>query len=995
MKNFYRRGMLIIMFLLALGILVILAMSQAKAATASFKFPTSFQQEVTGQVTGTNGQPLMGVTISLKNRGVGTTTGRNGNYAITTQSGDTLVFSFIGYQKQEVPVGNRATIDIVLEEDIAAFSEVEINAGYYTVKERERTGNISRVTAEEIENQPVVSPIQALQGRMAGVEVTSGGSHPGAAPTIRIRGTNSLREEGNYPLYIIDGVPINSTPVETNSLIGNAGIDPLNNLNMSNIESIEILKDADATAIYGSRGANGVVLITTKKGKAGTGLEASFYTGAAKVPNRLDLLKTQDYLSIRRAAFENDEVEPTAANAFDLVVWDQQRYTDWQDFLFGGNAEVTKADITYTGGGNHTQFRIGGSYFNQGTIYPADYNYQRGTGNFSLNHSSEDQKFRLNFSIIYGVDRNNLVGNLNLDSSIGLLPPNAPELFNEDNTLNWEDWAAVGRANPFEGYYNESITNTKNLISSSTITYELTTGLSIKSNLGYTSYKSDELWKMPGRSYNPATNPINNSFHLENNRESWILEPQLVYDNNFGKLGTHFILGGTFQDNKTTQQNFQGTGYASEALIGNLAAAESILNPRNSNTNYRYAAIFSRLGLDWDKKYYLNFTGRRDGSSRFGPNNKFASFGAIGAAWIFSNESFIQDHLAFISFGKLRGSYGTTGNDQIGDYGYLDSYQATRGTGGLYPTELANPNFSWEVNKKLEAGIEVGLWNEDFNLGLSWYRNRSSNQLVGYALPATTGFNSVQANLPATVQNSGVEIELASLLVSNENFSWRTSANLSIPENELVAYPGLDQSSYANTYRVGYPLNIVLQYEYTGLDPDTGFYTFSDVNEDDLLNFEDRVLVQDRSREFFGGINNELAFKNISLRFLWQFVKQSGQLNYYNAGQPLNILETTLDNSRFQRPSQSFTANRAYLDALNSDLFYQDASFLRLKTLFLSYDLPDAFLNRIGLKQCQLFINGQNLLTITPYDGIDPDSPYEGMSTGNLLTVTGGIQLNL
>ena len=255
--------MLIIMFLLAIALLVILAMGQAKAATLSP--PIYFdQQEITGSVTNTSGEPLLGVTVLVKNRQYGTTTDVNGTYTINATTRDTLVFSFIGYKTQEIALKGRQGLDILMEEDIASLNEVQINAGYYNVTRRERTGNISRVTAEEIENQPVVSPLQALQGRMAGVQITSGGTNPGAAATIQIRGINSLRSEGNYPLYIIDGVPISSIPVESNSLLGNSGIDPLNNLNPANIESIEILKDADATAIYGSRGANGVVLITTK-----------------------------------------------------------------------------------------------------------------------------------------------------------------------------------------------------------------------------------------------------------------------------------------------------------------------------------------------------------------------------------------------------------------------------------------------------------------------------------------------------------------------------------------------------------------------------------------------------------------------------------------------------------------------------------------------------------------------------------------------------------
>lgn len=992
MKNFYKRGMLIIMFLLAMAFLVLLAMGQAKAASLSTPIYI-YQQEISGTVTNTNGEPLLGVTVFIKNNRIGTTTNMDGDYSITANKGDTLIFSFIGYISQQVRVNNKSTIDISLEEDVAALGEVEINAGYYNTTRRKSTGNISRVTAAEIENQPVVSPIQALQGRMAGVEVTSGGVNPGAASTIRIRGINSLRTEGNYPLYIIDGVPISSTPVESNSLLGNSGIDPLNNLNPANIESIEVLKDADATAIYGSRGANGVVLITTKIGaQAGTGLEMRTYTGISYVPGRLDLLETPRYLQIRQAAFENDNIEPNESNAYDLLLWDQQRYTNWQDYAFGNNAEVTSANLAFSGGNDLTTFRIGGSWFSQGTVYPGDYKYRKLTGNMSLNHFSGDRKFNIQASLSYGLDKNQLTGDLNL-GTLTFLAPNAPALLNADGSLNWTEWGEAGLTNPLAGYFNRNDTKTNNLISSASISYEVLKGLNLKSSFGYTRYDSDELWRLPSRSYNPAGNPVNRSVHLSAIRNSWIIEPQLSYNPDLGNLGLDFLLGATVQENNNTRQSLQGTGYASEALIGNLAAAEDVLNARSSEVQYKYAALFSRIGLNWDKKYYLNLTGRRDGSSRFGPNNRFANFGAIGTAWIFSEEKFIRENISFLSLGKLRASYGTTGNDQIGDYGYLDAYEATRGPGGLYPTGLANPDYSWEINKKMEVGLELGFWKNRMNFGLSWYRNRSSNQLVGYTLPAITGFGSVQANLPATVENRGLELEFNSVNFNNDNFRWQTSFNISLPENELLSYPNIEQSSYANTYRVGEPLNISLNYNYTGIDPETGYYAFEDVNDDGRLDFQDRTIVEDRTRKFYGGLGNDLTYRNFSLQFLWEFVKQDGKLIYYNAGRPENIL-SAYSTTTYQVPTISYQGSLAFSNARNSSLFNRDGSFLRLKTFSLRYDLPDSFLQTTGIKKFQLFFNGQNLWTITPYDGLDPENSFEGNYIGNLRTITAGAQIN-
>ncbi len=994
MKNNYSRLKWVALIIVG-GILLFLAQT-AFAGNKSLLITSFPQEQITGKVTDKDGSPLIGVTVMLKGSNTGTITNLEGNYNLSVAENSTLVFSFIGYKTLEVPLNGEKEVDVQLEEDISSLDEVQINAGYYNTTKRESTGNISRVTAAEIELQPVISPLQALQGRVAGLVITPGGSHPGMASTIRIRGQNSLREDGNFPLYIIDGVPINSTPIESNSLLGSSGIDPLNNLSVNNIESIEVLKDADATAIYGSRGANGVILITTKNGIGKhAGLEGQIYIGAATIPNRLDLMDTQEYLAMRRQAFVNDDLEPNQYNAYDLVLWDQNRYTDWQDYAFGGTSKTTNVSLAYSGGSENTSFRVGGSFFTQGTVYPADYSYQKITGSLNLTHHSENEKFRMNLSLNYGLDDNNLVGNLNLNSSVFLLPPNAPSIFNDDGSLNWEEWGEAGLNNPFEGYFNTTLTHTNSLISNLGLSYQLLDGIQLKSSFGYTNFTSDELLKLPARSYNPAFGVPNNSFQLNVNRRSWIVEPQIVLEKEFQRLKVDGIIGATIQQNISTKQSFQGSGYASEAFIGNLAAAESILNATSENSEYHYAALFSRLGLNWDKKYYLNLTGRRDGSSRFGSNNRFANFWAIGSAWIFTEESFMEDYLSFLSFGKIRGSYGTTGNDQIGDYGYLDIYEATQGAGGLYPTSLANPNFSWEINKKLEFGIELGLVKNKVTAGLSYFRNRSTNQLVGYPLPAITGFGSVQANLPATVENSGWEIEASSKNLSTKNFYWQTSFNLSVPTNKLIRYPNLDQSSYANVYREGYPLNISLRYQYDGLDPDSGFYIVKDINEDGSLDFKDRILVQDQSRNYYGGINNSLAYKAFSLQFLIEFVKQEGSQPLFYTGTLNNTLSGLVGNSNYQRISQSYEANIAYSYASESLFPIEDASFLRLKTISLGYNIPETIIKKVGASSGKIFINGQNLLTFTPYSGLDPEFPYSGTGIGSSRTITGGFQINL
>lgn len=946
------------------------------------------QYQISGVVTDNYG-PMPGVHVLIKGTNTGTFTDKEGEYFLLVSNKDILVFSYLGYHNRELPVLGRSTLDVQMQSEVTELQEVEVNAGYYTVKEKERTGSISRVTAKEIELQPIVSPLEALQGRMAGVEVVQS-AIPGTATSIRIRGQNSLRnaldDNGNLPLYIIDGLPINSSPIYSFSgLTSLTGLDPLNTLNLSNIESIEILKDADATSIYGSRGANGVILITTKRGKnhqKRTDMEVRLYSGIGKVSNTMDLLNTEQYLALRREAFDNDGVTPTEVNARDLLLWNQDNYTNWQKELFGGTAVVTNLNLAVAGSTENTSFRLGGSYHNAGNVFPGDFNYDKLTVGLNLDHRSKNDKFRMNLSLNYGIDNNALFNSTNYVDLALSLSPNAPALYTQDGQLNWENstWT-----NPLATLNNSSRAKANNLVSNLGLSYELTSGLLLKANMGYTSLESEEKVKTPIRSYDPALwdRISHRSLHSYTKRKSWILEPQLVHNLSVGQAKLDALVGLTFQQSNNNDLRIIGTGYADEQFIGNLAAADRVTVTSNQNPTYKYNALFARIGFNWNAKYFINLTGRRDGSSRFGADKRFANFGAIGGAWIFSEENFIKNNLPFLSFGKFRGSYGVTGSDQIGDYGYLDTYEATPGPGGLYPTGLSNPDYSWESNRKLEATVELGLFKDRVNLGTSWYRNRSSNQLVGYPLPATTGFSLVQANLPATVQNTGWEFELSSLIVRSDHFNWRTSLNLTIPDNKLLDFPDLEQTSYRNLYRVGKPLNIALLYQYDGIDAETGFQRVLDVNQDGRYDYDDRIIVTNLGREYYGGINNEITIKNFSLTFLWEFVKQDGYLpgssapgRFGNSPKDYSKVQNgTIENSDMPIASQSITGFRAYRNAQSSDFGIGDASFIRLKTLAFSYDLPKALFHNNAARACKIFLHAQNLFTITDYKGLDPQFP--------------------
>ncbi len=1004
MKNFYKQGMLIIMFLLAMAVLVLLAMGQAKAANMPIYIPHSFQQEITGKVTGQNGEPLLGVTVFIKNNRIGTTTNIDGDYSITASKGDTLIFSFIGYISQQVTVSNQPTIDISLKEDVAALGEVEINAGYYSVTERERTGNISRVTAEEIENQPVLNPLAAIQGRMPGVEIIESTGVPGGGFDIKIRGTNSLRTGGNNPLFIVDGVPFPSGAI-TNQFVAGANIrsNPLSAINPSDIASIEVLKDADATAIYGSRGANGVVLITTKQGKSGkTQVNLNMSTGVGEVSNFMDLLNTEQYLDLRRDAYELAETEPTAAGAPDLVVWDRDRYVNWQKELIGNTARLRNFQASLSGGNENTSFRAGTGFREETTVFSGDFKNRRFSGNVNLRHTSENQKFTGNISGTFSSDNNNLP-KTDLTLSALTLPPNAPILYNEDGSLNWENstWT-----NPLASLQEKYTSEINTLILHTDLGYKIFDGLELSSGLGYTKMYANQLQTTPQSAFDPAQT-FNQRRASQNNSEleTWIIEPKLRYRNKFGNFDFDVLVGGTIQEDTRINSGFRASGFGSDALLENLGAANSIQVINSNRIDYKYQAIFSRLHLDYKDKYLVNLTGRRDGSSRFGPGREYGNFGAVGTAWIFSEENFIKKSLGFINFGKLRFSYGTTGSDQIGDYEFLDLWRASRysyqGITGFNPVRIANPDFGWETNRKLEMGLELGFFDNAINLSSSYYRNRSSNQLVGFPLPGTTGFTRVQSNFPATVENKGLEFLLTTRNFDNDNFRWETSFNISFQNNKLLEYEDLESSPYANLYSIGKPLNLLRSYRYTGVNPETGVFDFADLNGDGFISYpEDIEDNTDFDPDYYGGLRNSLTYKSWNLDFFFQFSKQNG-LGYYNAftlagsrsNQPVAVLDrwqATGDQTSYQKPSVQFNdAFFSYLNATGTSFNVSDASYIRLKNVSLSYTLPV-----LGNLSSRIYFQGQNLFTITDYKGLDPENP--GLNSLPPLRVYSiGLELNL
>ena len=985
---------------------ILLSFSSTFASNPTRLFKSIFQQhKVQGNVTdGTN--PLSGVTIAVKNKSnVTAITDYNGQFEITCAPYDTITVSYLGFKTAFIAVQGRTKIAVKLQYDTTTLQEVKINAGYYSVKESERTGSIARISSKEIEIQPVTNVLATMQGRMAGVNVVQTTGAPGGGFDIKIRGQNSLRSDANSPLYIIDGVPFSSDPIghfQTSSPFPTVS-SPLNSINPDSIESIEVLKDADATSIYGSRGANGVVLITTKKGKKGkTSFSINSSTGAGKITKFPDLMNTEQYLAMRRQAFINDGLAQYNDWDYDINgTWDQNRYTNWQKELLGGTAQINDLQGTISGGSEQTQFLLSGNYHQETTVYPGDFRYKKGGMQLNLNHLSEDGKFRITFSGGYNSQNNNLPA-YDLSFDARYLPPNAPALYNPDGNLNWENgtWE-----NPLRNLNAQFRSQTSGLIANTVLSYEIAKDLTINSSLGFTNLKSSETRTQPSTIYNPAYNitSARSAIYLYGtDRSSWIIEPQLNYSRAIAKGKLDALIGGTFQSQTNDILYQTANGFSSNSLIYNLAAAKNITIYSNDQTQYKYQAFFARINYNWKQRYILNLTGRRDGSSRFGPGNQFAVFGAAGAAWIFSHENFLADS-SWLSFGKIRASYGTTGNDQIGDYQFLNTYTTSGinygGMTGLQPSRLYNPNFGWEINRKLEFALELGFLQDRIFTTASWYRNRSSNQLVGLPLPGTTGFPSLQANLDAEVENRGLELTLRTVNFNGSKFKWSTSANISFAQNTLLRFPNLESSTYSQKYRIGQPLNIQLLYKYKGVDPQTGIYQFEDLNKDGIISFpDDRQTAVDLNPEFYGGLQNQLSYKRWNLDFLFQFVKQKSRTYPMGpAGMMSNQLQRmnqTWTQSDHTAPYQIATTGYNY-EAVMGDYYYTfsdgtvaDGSYIRLKNIALSFDLP------LGLQEtgCKIMLQGQNLLTMTKFKDGDPEFGGAGFLPP-LKIISAGIQL--
>ncbi|WP_212004888.1 SusC/RagA family TonB-linked outer membrane protein [Chitinophaga sp. HK235] len=990
--------------------------------------------EITGVVYDEkSNMPMPGVSVFASSSGKGTQTNEKGQFTLNKlKYKEMLTFSSIGYEKVTLPSTlPGAPMYVKMRVATSELDQAVVQA-YGVTSKRLATGNITRVSGTEIAQQPVMNPLLALQGKVPGLLVTQTSGYAGSPVKLEIRGRNSLGKDFlSDPLYIVDGVPLTVLGVSTGStyqagvspgyvqggLSATQGQSPLFGLSPKDIESIEVLKDADATAIYGSRGANGVIIITTKRGKAGkTSFSLDVKQGITTVPRRWPLMDTRQYLQMRREAFKNDGITPTPANALDLTVWDTTRNTDWRKEVLG-TGKLTTVSASLSGGDIQNNFYVSANYSRQVEMLTSSGATQVASVSSGLQHKSKDQKFSLRIGTIIGYTG---VDAIQASSTLFSLAPNAPSIFDSKGNLNFTDWS-TGQPlseHPF-AYLLRNNTNQQNQFNTNLeVRYEIIKGLTFSTTGGYSYVNNGNNSFIPIASQNPILNPSGLAIFGSTKNTNWIVEPQLAYSRFIGKGNMTVQAGGSLQNTTTNGLVTFAAGYGDDNLIKSPANAP-IQQTMEGYSRYKYAAVFGRISYNWDNKYLINLNGRRDGSSRFAPGRQFGNFGSVGLGWVASEEPWMKAILpSWFSFVKLRSSYGITGSDgSIGDYQYLSQWASMLGTLQLnkydnvqpfVPIHAINQEYHWEANKKFEGAISLGFLNDRINLEVAHYRNRTGDQVTSLPTPQYTGFPSVVANWEAVVENSGWEGTLRAQLIRSKDLSWSVNFNISTNRNVLVSYPGLELSPYATQYRVGQSLSTGYYLHLLGVDPQTGKYSYEDHNKNGKVdvvptnlagtNNDDRYVAIDKQPRYYGGFGSQFFWKGLRLDLLFDFKKQLGEspLATIVPGSQYNLPVESLrdhwskpgDNARYPAFSNASDGMFTYSDGI-----FSNASYLRLRSLAISYDLPEKLIKRARMEGCRFYIQTQNVFTITRFAGLDPE--VQGtLALPSARTLTGGFMLN-
>jgi TonB-linked SusC/RagA family outer membrane protein len=930
------------------------------------------QRAVHGKVTSADdgtGQP--GVNVVVKGTPRGTVTDSDGQYTIEAAPNDILVFTFIGMLPQEVTVGTRELIDVAMAADIRELSEVVV-VGYGTEQKRLMTEAVGVVKSDAIKDLPVPTVDGVLQGQTTGVQVSQNSGTPGGAMSVRIRGNTSLSGSGQ-PLYVIDGIPIITGDYAQVGYEGQ-GINALSDLNPNDIESLSVLKDAAASAVYGARASNGVVLITTKRGKTGKStVNFNMYKGFQQVWNRLDMLNAAQWRDYRKD-LTGVELPDTGVDV------------DWQKEIFR-TAPMSNYELSTTGGNDKTKFFISGNYFDQDGILIGTA-FKRINGRINVDHKVTD---RLNVGTSIGLTyskSNRVEGDASLHGPLpnGISTPAVISVYNADGSYNqsgpYSNAVSIANEATNENFTYRTLGNVF-------ADYRILPGLTVTSKWGVDFYNlrehAFEFNTVQGQKYNGL------GFETYTNVLNIVSNNMLRYETSFGQHNLDAVVGYSFEKRETRSSYMRGQDYADENLQYINSAATKVDVTANA-LDHGLRSYFSRINYNYNGRYIVSLSGRIDGSSNFGPNHKNGFFPAASVAWRVAEEDFIKDNLSVLSEFKVRASYGLLGNEDLTPF----SYQATYGTASyhgapaIYPSQIPNPDLKWESTAQFDVGFDAGLFEDRVTLSFDYYNKQTKDLLQARPVQPSSGFGSAYQNV-GELENKGIEVSLG----YNNRFGdlqWTSRLNVSANRNKVTKLYGgqpLDDAGRGgNRIMEGQPIGVFYDLKSLGVDPSTGDIVFADTNHDGEITTDDRTVVGNPNPKFIGGFTNTFNYKNFDLSIFLQWSYGNDVFNgsrLYLESLQRGDNQTTAVLRRWKNPGDITDIPRATSDpaaAANnvrvSSRFIEDGSYLRVKNVTLGYTLRSKFSDKVMLSSLRIYASAQNLFTFTNYGGLDPEVNYSG-----------------
>lgn len=933
---------------------------------------------VKGQVMDLTGkESLSGINVVIKGTTTGTTTDQHGKYEIAVSDETaTLVFSSVGFMKKEVVVGKQTTIDVALEADQQTLQDVVV-VGYGTQRKSQLTGAISSVSSKEIQAVPVTSADQALQGRAAGVDVIASSHAPGAAATIRVRGVSSIRAN-NDPLFVVDGIPISGG---------------MSDINPNIIESMEVLKDASATAIYGARGSSGVVLVTTKRGKDGkTQISYDGYMGVSQLTNKVDVLDAEGWVKYKSAGYRTTQPEKFL-DPVELRNYQAGRQVDWQDMNLRSGVQQSH-NIGVLGGNQKTRFSISANYLKQkGIVYNSD--FTRGSMQINIDHQISG-RFKVGTSTLLSFSRENIINSAQVLGQAMRIGP-LGDVYNDDGTFRMFPTSEALLGNPRTDAENDKRQRDRTrLFSSIYAEAQLLKGLKYRLNFG-----PDFSFENNGRFIGSYTTTLqgapNRASNGKSDSRSYTLENVVTYNTTFKEIHSlDATLLQSVQQQTLETNTVEVMGLPSERMLWHDLSSGQIRSYDTDQQQWSILSYMARINYGFKGKYLLTLTARRDGSSRFGQERKYGFFPSAALAWRLADEPFISN-IDQISDLKLRASYGAIGNTALNPYQSMGSLTkrsylfGSEVAVGFEPGTLPNFDLMWESSRQANIGLDYALFNNRISGSVEVYRIRTRDLLLNRALAQHTGFTSILANIGST-QNTGFEFNVSTVNIEGQSgFKWTTSLNLAINNNKIIDLYGDGKDDVGNLWFIGHPINVFYNNVFDGIWQENeaeqakaygrtpGQIKVKDLNGDGKITADDRQIIGSAIPKWTGGITNNLSFKGFDLSI---FVNTRQKFMVNSSVYGLDNLETRYNIPTFvnyytpENPSNDYPRpvtpgmSNPNLDVLR----YRDASYVRVRNISLAYNFPSKILKGTGLQSFRIYASAQNPFTFTKFKGWDPES---------------------